>query len=101
MKKSFLTGLVLGMFLAPTLAFGQVVFPQDEDWIPIVTNDIPVGDISGDGVGRRDIVGDSTRPAGYMASDDLHLFGRIRMNLDPRQGSGLAPFSWGFLVDID
>ncbi len=102
MHKFVLSVILLGLFPLAAEAQTFPVFPTDiNDWEPVVRNSDPVGDVLGDGTGRRDLVGDFSRPVAYMASDANFMYGRIRLNVDPRQGAGLAPFSWGFLVDTD
>jgi cysteine-rich repeat protein len=55
----------------------------------------------GDAAGSRDIVGDATGPAFYVAADADHLYFRLRVNADPAQGAGLDAHAWGCLIDTD
>jgi hypothetical protein len=70
------------------------------------------GQIAYDGVGDtngasndRDIVGDASFPAAQFKTTISHLFIRLRLDDDPRHGSGqnlgLSPFGWGIAFDTN
>ena len=56
----------------------------------------------GSGSGHRDVVGNATYPALYLASDATTIYLRMRLDQTPLQGpSDLRSFGWGWLFDAD
>ncbi|MBX3246284.1 MAG: hypothetical protein KF901_03800 [Myxococcales bacterium] len=60
----------------------------------------PCGD-SGGNADHRDIVGGPDGAAFQTTSDGTYFYFRLRVNSDPRQGTGFRPFGWGFGLDAD
>lgn len=92
--------------LAATEATAQPVFPPADEYWPVScgTSATVEGDPAGDGTpaDHRDIVGDATRPAAFLYSDDDYLFLRMRLNATPlKSPTELKPFGWGFEADTD
>ena len=52
-------------------------------------------------IAERDIVGDTSAPAGSRAFDASFLYLRMRLDQDPAPGGAPRPFSWGFEFDLD
>ncbi len=86
------------LLAAPSL---WAAWPNESNWIELQRNGSSITDPGADGATSRDIVGDATNPASYIFNDGSHLYFRIRVDTDPRQGGGLAPFGWGILIDTD
>jgi len=71
-------------------------------WVIARNGGQPIIDIEGDASGARDIVGDATHPALFIASDATHLYFRLRLDVDPRQNAtNIGPFGWGCLINTD
>lgn len=93
------TLLVMG---AGTASASQATFPSGNAWVPISQGGVVLGDPRGDFQRSRDIVGDETHGAAFVARDATHMFFRLRVDDSPLQGSGdYQPFGWGVLFDID
>ncbi|HLU66545.1 MAG TPA: hypothetical protein VKZ63_09735, partial [Kofleriaceae bacterium] len=76
--------------------------PADAAFVPFLCGGGAATDPAGDtpAGGHRDVVGTSALPAILRASDDTHLYLRMRLDGDPRQAAGdLRPHGWGFLFD--
>jgi hypothetical protein len=99
MKRFILTSLVV----APGLARGAT-FPPDNMYVPFACGHHPMTDKVADTpnfLDEKDLVGDTTQPAGLRAADNENLYIRIRVNHDPAPGGALRPFSWGIELDTD
>lgn len=71
-------------------------------WVAARLGGVPLGDVEGDTPGARDIVGDTSNPMLYIASDTTHLYFRLCVDADPLQNAtNIGPFGWGCLVDMD
>lgn len=92
-------GLLVGgvVIATPSKAqnFGAVT------WVPLTQSGVPLGDPATDANNERNIVGDVTNPAAYVASDADYLYFRIRLDGDPRSNDGitLKPFGWSCVVE--
>lgn len=96
--------IALGLVAAPLAAHAQVVFPADAAYRPLRCGDAVMGDAYDDtqtAPDERDIVGDADSPAGLRASDDTHLYLRIRLDEDPAPNAKVRPYSWGMAYDLD
>lgn len=70
-------------------------------WTPLAQAGGDLSDpINDGGTNSREIVG-TPAPAVYVAADATHFMVRLRLDEDPRQGGGIAPFGWGVLFDLD
>lgn len=77
-------------------------FPTDASWTVVEQQSAPLGDSATDGNGGgREIVGDATNPALYLASDAAYFYVRMRLDTDPTQNGSLRQFGWALLVDTD
>jgi hypothetical protein len=54
-------------------------------FVPALLGGSALSDPPGDTTGSREIVGDSTHPVLYVASDSTHIYYRVRLNADPTQ----------------
>lgn len=71
-------------------------------WVIARNGGLPIVDTEGDAPTARDIVGDATHPALFIASDATHLYFRLRLDVDPRQNAtNIGPFGWGCLINTD
>jgi MYXO-CTERM domain-containing protein len=71
-------------------------------WVIARNGGSPISDAEGDAPTARDIVGDATHPALYIASDATHLYFRLRLDVNPRQNAtNIGPFGWGCLINTD
>src|SRR5687767_2707162 len=82
-------------------------FPTDSVWRPFSCAGAMNG-VMTDGVAdqppalqERDLVGTSAAPTGLRAADVDFFYLRLRLDQDPREGSGLRPFAWGFAFSTD
>ncbi|MDI1481161.1 MopE-related protein [Polyangium sp. y55x31] len=61
-------------------------FPAAATWAPLTRFDagsgthLPIGDVSGDATGARDIVGNTANPVSYVHADGTHFYFRLRVN---------------------
>ncbi|MDI3283426.1 MopE-related protein [Polyangium sp. 15x6] len=61
-------------------------FPAVATWAPLTRFDagsgthLPIGDVSGDATGARDIVGNAANPVAYVHADWTHFYFRLRVN---------------------
>ncbi len=103
MKTNFLNKISLSLLLVTLLSGNAHAWPSTSDWVALPGNSTgTIEDPTGDAQGSRDLVGDATRPAGYMFNDGTYLNFRVRVNDDPVQGANnLKPFGWGILFDLD
>lgn len=88
------TPLAVLVLLVPAVAHAQVAFPPETAWVPLRCDDVPMNDGFQDEAGafdERDLVGLTSAPTGMRASDDEHLFLRIRLDEDPAPGGVVAP----------
>lgn len=88
----------------PAIARAQVAFSPEPAWTALRCNRAPMTDGFQDQPGaldERDIVGDTTAPAGLRASDATYLYLRMRLDKDPAPGGSVRPFSWGMQFDLD
>ena len=79
-------------------------FPGDASYVPLRCGGGVMTDPLGDAppaLGERDLVGDSSAPAGLRASDAQFLYLRIRVDRDPAPGGVVHPFAWGMAFDLD
>src|SRR5256885_1121318 len=80
-------------------------FPANINWIPLtINNGTILTDPSADaqGGGAREIVGDASNPAVYVAADATHLYFRMRLDVTVLQSaSNLKPFGWGCELDTN
>jgi len=83
-------------------------WPQDDEWWPLLIGGEPATDVCDDSQGPRDIVGTADYPVVllYFSYPDLgspadYFFVRMRIDEDPTQGGGLAPFGWAVEFDVD
>nr|MDQ2646011.1 hypothetical protein [Myxococcota bacterium] len=91
---------IVSLLLSVT-SFAQT-FPVESAWVPVTRGGITITDPLGDAQNSRDIVGDGTRPAAYIARDTNYIFFRLRVNADPKQtASNFAAFGWGVALDTD
>ena len=106
MSFTFRSGLI---FTLATLLFaGEAVaqdWPLDSEWITITAGGLGVSDPCDDSQGSRDIVGTSADPAAFVYFDfttsGTYMFVRMRLDDDPAQSGGLAPFGWAVEFDTD
>jgi hypothetical protein len=89
-------------------ARAAATWPDDSDWIALTTSaGANVTDVAGDsgrGGKERDIVGDSTRPAGYWfySAANEQLYFRIRVDKDPLGRNGdFKNQVWQVIIDSD
>lgn len=70
-------------------------------WTPLTQSGIPIGDPATDAINERNIVGDATNPAAYVAQDADYLYFRIRLDATPQSNDGvtLKPFGWSCAVE--
>lgn len=93
--------LIVLMLLASGPAF-SATFPTDQDWIQLTRSTLSLADATLDGQsGGREIVGDMTASAAYLAQDDEYFFIRLRLDESPAQGADLRPYAWGILIDTN
>ncbi|WP_157671853.1 DUF11 domain-containing protein [Desulfuromonas soudanensis] len=78
-----------------------MAWPLDGEWIPLTRNGAILQDPTGDASKSIDIVSTPTDAPVYFHNDGVYLNFRIRLNGDPRQGSGLQSSGWGIELDID
>jgi hypothetical protein len=98
-----LSSIVLAVAVLPAPARAQQ-FPDDAAFIPLYCGDEPMFDDFQDESGaldERDIVGNASAPAVLRASDDEHLYIRLRLDEDPAPDGALRPFAWGMEIDLD
>jgi hypothetical protein len=77
-------------------------FPAPSDWVPVTRNGVTVTDPLRDAVNSRDIVGDGSDPAAYVARSATYIFFRLRVSADPKQNAtNFSPFGWGVALDTD
>lgn len=77
-------------------------FPNDNQFVPVTLDGLPVTDPPGDvSPDETDIVGSSAYPAAYYAFDGTTVYFRMRLNTDPRFKNGFSNFAWGVLFDTD
>jgi len=87
-----------------TVALPALAPPSDGSFIPFRCGGVPAFDPQGDASGgdEIDIVGDTTHPAMYRASDANYLYLRMRVDGNPASIPGdLNSKSWAFLIDTD
>ncbi len=109
MSFTFRLGLIFA--LATLLFAGEAVaqnWPLDSEWIPITSGGLGVSDPCDDSQGPRDLVGTSADPAAFIYFDFTtsgpgadYMFVRMRVDDDPAQSGGLAPFAWAVEFDTD
>ena len=78
--------------------------PFPSTWIPMTQSGVGLGDVTTDGSNNgREVVGDETDPALYVAFDGSAFFIRLRIDTDPltATGTGLRPYGWGLLINTD
>lgn len=95
----------IALAVAPVLA---QEWPQDDEWWPLLIGGEPATDVCDDSQGPRDIVGSAEHPVVllYFSYPDSgppvdYFFVRMRIDEDPSQGDGLAPFGWAVEFDVD
>ena len=91
-------------FLSGEIAYPQVPWPEDAQWLPILKDGLFIQDDNTDSQGNRNLVSDSTHAAAYLYNDLTYLFFRMRLDADPFGGGGkgfLDPFGWGMELDTD
>jgi hypothetical protein len=66
-KTGLLFIAVAGVVATWSGAASAITFPADTAWVPLTKGGAPLADPVGDGVNERDIVGDATHPAAYVA----------------------------------
>lgn len=89
--------------LAASPATAQVI-PSGNSWVALRCGLRPMTDPLRDQKNandERDIVGDTTAPAGYRAADKSFLYLRIRLDKEVINGKDLRPFAWGVEFDTD
>jgi uncharacterized repeat protein (TIGR01451 family) len=92
---------LLATLMVLTCAASAMAWPLDGEWIPLTRNGALLQDPAGDATKWIDIVSTPTDAPVYFYNDGVYLNFRIRLNGDPRQGSGLKSFGWGIELDID
>jgi uncharacterized repeat protein (TIGR01451 family) len=92
---------LLATLLVLTCAAPVMAWPLDGEWIPLTRNGAILQDPAGDASKGIDIVSTPTDAPVYFYNDGVYLNFRLRLNGDPRQGSGLKSFGWGIELDID
>lgn len=99
---SYLVGfatIVAAMYARPVAA---QAFPADASWTALEQQGQGMGDPTTDGSTQgREIVGSTTHPAVYVASDGAFFYCRMRLDDDPVMNNSLRPFGWGLLIDTD
>ena len=101
MRTTIYCALVLS--LLPLAASAQT-FPPDSAYLPmrcrngIMTD--PYRDVI-NAIDDLDTVGGGADPAGLAAADNQFLYLRLRLDGDPRMGTGLLNSAWGFAFDTD
>nr|MBA2321963.1 hypothetical protein [Deltaproteobacteria bacterium] len=104
--KKTLRAVFLAVLSSPGLAFGAT-WPADADWSPVVgpTGDPledPQGDHTAPGQDAFDIVGDTTDPVGFYATDGTTLWVRVRLAESPQQSaSKWTSFSFMAMMETD
>jgi len=94
---------ILAFALAPSVA-GAQVWPEDDEWRVLYCGGVPAFDPRQDepgANGERDVVGDASSPALYVAADADYLYFRMRVDADPTSGTELRPFGWAVEMDSD
>ncbi|MBC7172716.1 MAG: hypothetical protein H5U40_09830, partial [Polyangiaceae bacterium] len=80
------------------------VFPEDSEFVAAecggATSTDPARDQS-EAQGGRDIVGDSSNAAIFIAETEDYTFFRLRVDADPTGPGGFEQFGWVFLIDSD
>ena len=92
------------MIVAFTQNASAQTWPLDGDWQVLTCAGLPAFDARGDtpgAPGERDVVGDASEPALYIAADATHLYLRMRVDAEPTTGTDFGPFGWGVEMDID
>ena len=85
-------------------AAAAVTFPLESSWVPLMCGDEPAWDPLSDqpgATGSRDIVGDSTYPAGYISADAEYVFFRMRVDDVPTTRGEFDSFGWAVELDTD
>lgn len=99
------TGLLAGLFQGGDVQATPATFTfpaPNPGWVVARNGGMPIVDVEGDAGTARDIVGDATHPALFIASDATHLYFRLRLDVDPRQNAtNIGPFGWGCLINTD
>lgn len=96
-------GTLLLSTLCSSVAAAQT-FPVEEEFRALDCGLIPSFDARRDergAVDERDIVGNRDAPAVYLASDDTHVFFRMRVDGPPTVDDDFEPFGWGVAIDTD
>lgn len=79
-----------------------VIFPNNDQYIPLTRDGAVYENPSyNENPGGIDIVGESTYPAIYFATDNTHTFYRFRLRSSPLLGGGFVNYSWIILIDTD
>lgn len=99
-RLAWIIGLLLGL-IADTAAAQPDFSAADAGWLVVTRQGVPLTDVETDSTGAREAVGSEASPAVYVFRNATHLFFRLRLDQDPRQGAGLAPFGWGAEIDVD
>lgn len=105
MSKSIVALGALGALCAfPALAAAAPAFPPDNEWHALRCNRTAMSDHYQDQPGAllvRDIVGETSAPAGARVADNDYLYLRLRLDQDPAPNGVVAPYAWGMLFDLD
>ncbi|MBE0501842.1 MAG: hypothetical protein IBX47_10405 [Desulfuromonadales bacterium] len=81
--------LALSLFFIFISTVSALAWPLDGEWIPLTRNGVILQDPTGDAQKSIDIVSTPTDAPVYFYNDGVYLNFRLRLNGDPRQGSGL------------
>ncbi len=93
--------LALSLFFIFFSTVSALAWPLNTEWIPLTRNGVTLQDPTGDASKILDIVSTPTDAPVFFYNDGVYLNFRIRLNGDPRQGTGLKSFGWGIELDID
>lgn len=101
MRRAFGGAALAAVALVAAPAWAANFLPEPA-WNAVDQRGSGLADVKGDGQNNgRDIVGTTTDPAIFFATDLDTFYVRLRLDDDPRQGTALAPYAWGILIDTD
>ena len=91
--------IILTLVLLLIIPDPAAAWPQESQWNVVMKNGLPLADPLGDANDGKDVVGNATFPCCYIFNNGSALFFRMRVDSDPRHGSGLKPYGWGIEID--
>ncbi len=103
-KKHHLLLTILFFLIFLFLPEGSYAWPTTGQWMPVYKGGVILQDDTGDSVGSRNIVSDSTHAAAFIFNDGTYVHFRLRLDQNPSGTGGqglLQSFGWGVALDTD